>query len=64
MVIATRSDHWFGLFKQIDPPTPRPFKIAETYTTSDGLRTRLCAGTWASEEEAREVIAKKEQELK
>jgi hypothetical protein len=49
------------LLKQVEPPSFRPWRLLEIYTSSDGPRTRVCAGTWATEEEARAEIAEREQ---
>lgn len=48
------------LLQQTSPRTSRPWRIAETLITSDGLRTRFCDGTWATEEEARKELEKDE----
>jgi hypothetical protein len=31
---------------------PRPYRLIETFVTSEGMRTRVCSGAFASFEEA------------
>ncbi|WP_312411974.1 hypothetical protein [Shinella sp.] len=31
---------------------PRPYRLIETYATSEGMRTRVCSGCWATMGEA------------
>ena len=31
---------------------PKPYRLLETYLTSEGLRTRICSGTFSTWEEA------------
>jgi len=40
------------VMKQVSPPTAKPYRLFETYLTSEGVRSRICSGVWASEEEA------------
>ncbi len=35
------------------------FKLVETYTTSDGFRSRLCDGLWRTKDEARVEMEKR-----
>lgn len=48
-----------AIIKIISEETSHPYKLIETYTTSDGLRSRLCDGTWATEAEAQRELARK-----
>lgn len=27
---------------------PRPYRLVETFATSEGMRTRVCSGCWAT----------------
>lgn len=40
------------LLRQVEPYSPRPWRLAETIFTSDGPRTRFLDGSWKAEEEA------------
>jgi hypothetical protein len=44
----------FSVWKRVYPlPVgSRPFRLIETLETSDGPRTRICAGGWFTEAEA------------
>ena len=54
--------NWFEIVKQIEPPTPKPYRIVERILTSDGgCRSRICAGVWSSLEEAQEALKLKEE---
>lgn len=46
-----------ALFEQKWPDTPRPWRIIEKLTTSEGYRDRVCEGTYATEAEARERLS-------
>jgi hypothetical protein len=50
----------FMLVKQVWPETGRPYRVLEHFLTSDGFRTRITNGTYASEAEAMEDIKLKE----
>lgn len=54
-------NNFFQLMQQIFPPTNRPWRIVETFTTSDGIRSRVCDGTWQTQEEAMDVLSIKEE---
>lgn len=39
--------------KIVQPPdVPRPYRLVETYVTSEGMRTRVCSGTFDTFERA------------
>ncbi|MFD2650690.1 hypothetical protein [Brucella rhizosphaerae] len=38
----------FAIFKQVSPETYRPFRIIETYVTSEGMRSRICSGAFST----------------
>lgn len=40
------------ILHQIDPPSTRPFRIIEVFTSCEGPRTRVAGGTWKSLEDA------------
>lgn len=42
----------FNIVKQVSPESPRPYRIHETYITSDGFRTRICNGAFTTLEAA------------
>jgi len=49
------------VMKIVSHEVPRPFRLVETYFTSEGLRTRICSGCWATLGEAefqRETLEK------
>lgn len=37
---------------QVTPPSNKPYRLMETFYTSDGVRTRICDGTFKTLEEA------------
>lgn len=41
----------------------RPWFITETNFTSDGPRTRICEGRWATEQEARDALLEKKKDM-
>lgn len=41
-----------AILEQVDPPITRPFRLVETYISSDGYRSRICSGAWATRDEA------------
>lgn len=49
----------FIIVQQIEPYTSKPFRIIETYPTSDGIRTRVIGGSFATTAEARLDVAKR-----
>lgn len=54
----------FAIVRQIAPSIVKPYRLLEAYDSSDGRRTRICAGTWATfEEAANEAAARSEDEL-
>lgn len=46
----------FKLIKEVYPPTNRPYRVIETYLTSDGYRSRICNGVFETQEEAEKDI--------
>lgn len=42
----------FAIFRQEFPHHSRPYRLVEVYATSDGPRTRICDGLFATREEA------------
>ncbi|MDE3796960.1 hypothetical protein I7G59_06380 [Sinorhizobium meliloti] len=41
------------VMKIVSPPdVPRPYRLVETYITSEGVRTRVCSGAYANFYEA------------
>lgn len=42
----------FAIVKQEVPASSRPYRILETYMTSEGPRTRVCSGAFTTEIEA------------
>lgn len=40
------------IVKVVSPDTPRAYRLIETYQTSEGMRTRVCSGSFVSQEEA------------
>lgn len=53
-----------GLVKQLVPTTARPYRLIESFVTSDGIRSRICDGTWASEEDALKELERRLAEIK
>lgn len=55
----------FNIAEQVSPPTRRPFFIVETNFTSDGPRSRICSGRWATQDEAKTALdqTKKDMDL-
>lgn len=50
----------FHVSEQIQPPgSAKPFFIVETVFTSDGPRSRVCDGRWATLEEVSKELANK-----
>lgn len=45
-----------AIIKIVSSETSHPWKLIETYDTSDGLRSRLCDGCWATEAEAKKEL--------
>lgn len=41
-----------NIMKQVSPESPRPYRIIETYMTSEGPRTRVCSGAFSTQEDA------------
>lgn len=57
--LTVSQKYTFGAFRQMFPEgNPRPYKILETYQTSEGLRSRICSGNYASIDEAIAAIEK------
>jgi hypothetical protein len=46
----------FAIFKQVSTETDRPFRVIETYLTSEGMRSRICSGAFHSLEIAQSWI--------
>lgn len=46
--------------KRVSPETPKPYRLLETYVTSEGMRSRICSGVYATEDEANERRAELE----
>lgn len=44
------------IMEQIEPHTPRPFRLVEVFITSDGMRSRICSGCWLTVEGARAEV--------
>ncbi len=40
------------IMKQVSPEAAKPYRIIETYLTSEGMRSRICSGVYAKEEAA------------
>ena len=40
------------VMKQVSPETAKPYRLFETFLTSEGARSRVCSGVYVSEEEA------------
>lgn len=45
---------WLNIMKQVSPATSKPYRLIETYPTSEGMRSRICSGTFETEEAANE----------
>lgn len=41
----------------------KPWFLVETYFTSEGMRTRVCSGRWATMAEAQTVLDARQQEI-
>jgi len=50
----------FAIFKQVSPETDRPFRIIESYLTSEGMRSRICSGAFSSLEVAQYQVSQLE----
>lgn len=46
----------FQIVQQVDPYTSHPFRIIEVFVSSDGIRSRLCDGVYATIEEAKKAL--------
>ena len=46
----------FCIFEQIDPPSDRPFVLAETFACSEGFRTRVIGRRFETAIEARAYV--------
>ncbi|MBB5700640.1 hypothetical protein FHS76_000483 [Ochrobactrum daejeonense] len=45
----------FIVVKQVSPEdAPRPFRVLETYVTSEGYRSRICSGAFHFQSDAQE----------
>lgn len=40
------------IYKHVSPETPRPYRVIETYITSEGHRSRICSGVFSTQEDA------------
>jgi hypothetical protein len=41
------------VMKMVQPPDdPRPYRLVETFVTSEGMRSRICSGTFDTFERA------------
>jgi hypothetical protein len=47
--------------EMISPYSAKPFFLVETNITSDGPRSRVCDGRWATQEEAHVELGKRMQ---
>lgn len=50
----------FTLLRQLQPETTMPYRIIETYDTSDGRRSRICLEAYDIKSAAEAAIAIKE----
>ncbi len=50
----------FAIFKQVSPETDRPFRVTETYVTSEGMRSRICSGAFSTIDAAQSWLAQLE----
>lgn len=49
------------IVKLVSHDDPRPYRLVETFVTSEGMRSRICSGCWATIGEAefqRETLEK------
>ncbi len=51
---------FFQVLKQISPVIRKPYIVTETNITSDGPRTRVCEGSYETEDQALAVAEAKE----
>lgn len=56
------SDNWrlIQIAKLTGEAIPRPYRLIETYMTSEGPRTRVCSGAYRTLEEASHMQAQLE----
>lgn len=47
-----------NIVKQVSPETPRPYRVIETYLTSEGPRSRICSGVFTTQEGAQAWLEK------
>ncbi|WP_421565721.1 hypothetical protein [Ochrobactrum sp. EDr1-4] len=50
----------FAIFKQVTPDADRPFRVIETYVTSEGMRSRICSGAFSTIDAAQGWVAQLE----
>lgn len=46
-----------AIVNQEFPETPKPYRLIETYPTSEGPRTRVCSGAFGTFDEANDLRA-------
>lgn len=42
------SESIIAVVRQCTPETPRPYRLIETFLTSEGMRTRVCSGAFST----------------
>lgn len=42
--------------QEYPPNNPKPYRLIETYPTTEGRRTRVCSGLFSTGEDAREAM--------
>jgi hypothetical protein len=45
-----------NIVKQVSPESSRPYRVIETYLTSEGPRSRICSGVFTTQESAQAWI--------
>lgn len=51
------------IFQQMEPYTSKPFRLIENCETTDGIRSRICAGSWKTYKEAEEEAASRSAQI-
>ncbi|PJR89982.1 hypothetical protein CN878_02645 [Ochrobactrum sp. 695/2009] len=46
----------FIVMKQVSPDTARPYRVIETYPTSEGMRSRIVSGAFSTQELAQQWV--------
>ncbi|MDL2202054.1 hypothetical protein QQF51_05140 [Brucella intermedia] len=44
------------IMKQVSPDTARPYRVIETYPTSEGMRSRIVSGAFSTQETAQQWV--------